>query len=742
MHKMPPQPRSVRIQRRLPASLLAISMGLTIPTLGLAQDATVSVNITAQPLDRAVTSLAEQTGINIGGDASLLEGRTASPLSGEYTPEEALDNLLQGTGVTYERTGSDAVMLKPLPAAQNGVSALPTVQILASHDANPTDAVNYDRNQIEAIQPQDMKDLFKEESSVSVGGPIAMNQKVYVRGVEETAMAVSVDGARQNNKIFHHNATNLIDPALLKAARASAGVAPADDGPGAIGGSLVYETIDVDDVLEPGRTIGGFVDGRYATNGDQLTSSGALYGRAGEVELLGYAKHIDGDDYDDGNGDTARFTSPALISGLAKIAWENDTVGRLELSHEVVNDDSERPYRANFTTLTAGRPVPESRVYDLTRKNTVFNYSRDRGVGLWNPEVTLAMNESDLETRESPLAAPTTTVVYNGITESDSATIKNLFYTRFATVTAGIDYYDDTATFRYEGDPDLEENAENVGTFLQVRQPVGDWLNLSYGLRYDQQDFTGTDGSDHDDSGLSTNLSGELFLNEYISVNAGYASVWGGMALAENYILNGAWVYDSLEPVESDNYTAGIRAQAAGFFGEVNVYQTKIQNGRVPTWSGGPGLVADFDIEGFDIAAGYLTERAELSVKYSDIKTEKDGEPATSYDGNYFTIPLGQIITVNGAVAFPSLAMDLGMDAEFALENDDVEDSGAKQDSYQVFNVYADYRPIEPLTLRLSVDNLTDEAYADRASYGHEFPTVETLLEPGRSFALSARYTF
>lgn len=44
--------------------------------------------------------------------------------------------------------------------------------------------------------------------------------------------------------------------------------------------------------------------------------------------------------------------------------------------------------------------------------------------------------------------------------------------------------------------------------------------------------------------------------------------------------------------------------------------------------------------------------------------------------------------------------------------------------------------------LRLSVNNLTDEAYTDRASYGHEFPTVETLLEPGRSFALSARYTF
>ncbi|WP_328189319.1 TonB-dependent receptor [Marinobacter sp. OP 3.4] len=732
----------MRNNRYLPATLLALGLGITTPAMTLAQGPAIPVNITAQPLDQAVTQLAEQTGLNIGGDTSLLEGRTASPLSGDYTPDQALQNLLQGTGVTYERTGENAVMLKPLAQDDSEVSALPTVQIFAATDANPTDTVNYNRADIEASQPQDMKDLFKEESSVSVGGPIAMNQKVYVRGVEETAMAVTVDGARQNNKVFHHNATNLIDPALLKAVRASASVAPADDGPGAIGGSLAYETIDVNDVLAPDRTIGGFLDGRYATNGDQLTTSGSLYGRAGDVELLGYLKHMDGDDYEDGNGDTVDHTSPALISGLAKIAYENDVLGRLELSHEVVNDDTDRPYRANFADLTAGRPVPESRVYDLTRTNTVFNYSRDRGEGLWNPEVTLGTNETDLETREHPLAAPDTTLVYNGITESDSATVQNLFHTPFATVTAGVDYYDDTATFRFEGDPDLEENAENVGTFIQVRQPVGDWLKLSYGARYDRQEFTGTDGSDHDDSGVSANLSGEVFLNEYVSINAGYSDAWGGVALAENFILNGAWVYDDVESVESKNYTAGLRVEAAGFFGEANVYQTEIENGRTPSWGDGPDLSADFDIEGYDLAAGYLHERGELSVKYSDIESEKDGEVATSYDGNYFTVPLGKIITVNGALAFPSVSVDLGMNAEFALENDAVEESGAKQDSYQVVGLYADYRPIEPLVLRLSVDNLTDEAYTDRASYGHEFPTVETLLEPGRSFALSARYTF
>ncbi|UWN48535.1 Heme transporter BhuA [Alcanivorax sp. ALC70] len=99
-------------------------------------------------------------------------------------------------------------------------------------------------------------------------------------------------------------------------------------------------------------------------------------------------------------------------------------------------------------------------------------------------------------------------------------------------------------------------------------------------------------------------------------------------------------------------------------------------------------------------------------------------------------------MTLNGVVAVPAWPLELGLSAEIALDNDDVESSGAKQEGYTVVDVYAEYRPIRPLTLRLSVDNLNDEAYADRATYGQEFTTVTPLLEPGRSIALGARYDF
>ena len=729
------------LHRPLTTALLTLGLSLGLPAISVADNSAVTLNLPAQSLDQAVLELADRTGLIIGGDAALLKGKQAAALNGSYTPEQALRQLLQGSGVGYRYIGDNRVSLMTAPE-DDSATTLPPVKIGASAIADSQTTLGYGYEEIRAAQPQDLKDLFRKEPAVSVGGSMSINQKVYVRGVEETAMLVKVDGGRQNNKVFHHNATNLIDPALLKAVRTSAGVAPADDGPGAIGGSLVYETVDVADLLDSDRNIGGFVNGRYGSNADQVTTGGSLYGRSNGFEFLGYLNHVDGDDYEDGEGDTVRFTAPALLSGLAKIAYENEQAGRFELTHERVNDDAARPYRANFGGLTAGRPVPESRVYDLARENTVFNYSRETGEGLWNPSVTLANNETELETRENPLSDPTSTIIYAGITESTSAVLKNTLHTAFAEIASGFDYYDDSAVFKSEGDPDLEETAENVGAFVQFRQPVGDNVDLSYGLRYDRQDFTGTDGSDQDDSGVSANVFGEVRLNDHVSLNAGYADVWGGIALAENFILNRAWDYAGIQPVEANNYSVGIKFNHSGFIAEANSFRTEIENGRVATWGGGPGLVSDFDIEGFDLLAGYVNHRGDITMKYANIESKKDGIIASSYDGNYFTIPLGELITINGNLYFPALRLEVGMNAEIALDNDDVELNGAPQEGYTVIGAYADYAMLDNLSLRFEIENLTDEAYTDRASYGQEFTTVKTLLEPGRSFVVSGRYRF
>jgi hemoglobin/transferrin/lactoferrin receptor protein len=700
-------------------------------------------NISAGSLSQVLSEFAGQAGILLSGDAQITMGKTSPGLKGRYSVSQALNQLLKNTDVSFNRQG-DTVTLVP---ANADVMTLNPVRISGSllHEKQSVigTSVGISKERLDVIKPRSLKEIFSAVSSVSVGGSTPITQKLYVRGVEETALAVRVDGARQNNKIFHHNATTLIDPALLKSVRTSAGVAAADDGPGAIGGSAAFETVDVSDLLDEGDNFGGFVDASYDSNSKTFTTGLSSFAKKDGFEVLGFVNKAAGDNYKDGNGDRVKFSEADLLSGLAKVAYEAESGDRFELSFELVNDDSLRPYRANFSGLTVGRPVPESRQYDLERTNTVFNYSNQKDRGLWNPKVVVAQSESNLVTTEEPLAAPGTALSYNGVTRSQSIVAENLFITDFVEITAGGDFYKDSAQFKQKGATTLGEEVENTGAFIQLRQTLNSVWDLSYGARYDSQNFTGTDGSRQSDSGASSNFSVEFDVNPNLTLKAGYADVWGGVVLAENFILNSAWDYSAgIKPVRSNNSVLGFESNFERFRFGANYYETEIADARVPNYGGGPGLLADFDIRGHDIYVGYYEGRDELSIKYSDITTKRDGSAATSYAGNYFTVPLGEQIALNAIKGFDDLNLLVGATVEHALENDNIGNGLQKQESYTVVDIFAEYEHSEKFVVRLAVNNLTDENYTDRASYGQEFATVNTLLEQGRSFLLSGRYEF
>src|SRR5690242_6443639 len=80
-----------------------------------AQQAPVALHIDAQPLDRALTTWANQTGYQI---LLLLEGcsafQAAPSISGTYTPEGALKLLLASSGLTYEYVGARTIAIRPV----------------------------------------------------------------------------------------------------------------------------------------------------------------------------------------------------------------------------------------------------------------------------------------------------------------------------------------------------------------------------------------------------------------------------------------------------------------------------------------------------------------------------------------------------------------------------------------------------------------------------------------------------
>lgn len=126
--------RKANATKLCPAILVAC-MGLSAPAVSQAGPATHHLVMPAQALDQAVTQLAQQTGLNIGGDAKLLTAKTAPALNGDYTPEQALRTLLSDSGVVFEFSNSNTVKLLKLSSSdqQGAVKMLP-ISVVGGND--------------------------------------------------------------------------------------------------------------------------------------------------------------------------------------------------------------------------------------------------------------------------------------------------------------------------------------------------------------------------------------------------------------------------------------------------------------------------------------------------------------------------------------------------------------------------------------------------------------------------------
>ncbi|WP_289033048.1 TonB-dependent receptor [uncultured Roseibium sp.] len=608
---------------------------------------------------------------------------------------------------------------------------------------SPDAADRFDKNQgsadraqsiyiaIEEIQrtdPQTLRDLFAGNASISVGGGIPTAQKVFVNGIDENNLAVSVDGVQQGNRIFHHTSTNYIDPALLKAVRVDPGVAPADAGFGALGGSIVYETVDVQDLLINDRNFGAFATLSYETNGNTFTESAAAYGRYQGFELLGFAKFANGDDYENGDGWAVPGTAAEFSSLLAKGAYETGTGYRFELSAQQIIDDALRPYRANIGGLNG---TSATRVYDTTRRNFSFNFGREEIEGLWNPKVVVGYSENSFKIPE-PYDSESTGGTW-------TAKAENVFeISEGNTVTTGVDFISQTSDY---SDPSeaYTEKVSNIGGYAQARLTPIDRLKVSFGARADGNYFEGKDGTNLDNFGLSGNASAEVEVINGISVNAGYSNVFGGIDLEESFEYWRTWDYSNLDPVRSDNVTAGLKYENAGWFAGADVFNTRFWDYR----DGASNI--DFSSWGYKLSGGYNWGNGFVKLSYADTRLSLADSAFESYYLINIGAAVGQIISGEIAHTFNKYDLTLGATLDAALAYDGFVSAGyGTVDPYTVVSAYAEYKPeqYDFLSLRLEANNIFDQTYSDRATYGGEYDSITPLYEPGRSFRLMAKLRY
>lgn len=116
---------------------LAIGMAPQVfaqePPLEAQASRTAVFDIAAQPLAQALTAFGRQSGMQIAVDTAAVTGKTSAGVSGSMTAEQALRQLLAGSGLTYQFTSGNAVTIAgPSPAAGSTAVQLDPVRVQAS----------------------------------------------------------------------------------------------------------------------------------------------------------------------------------------------------------------------------------------------------------------------------------------------------------------------------------------------------------------------------------------------------------------------------------------------------------------------------------------------------------------------------------------------------------------------------------------------------------------------------------
>jgi len=104
---------------------LALAVSTTLPQAFAAD----GIHIPAQPLGQALSQLGQQTSLQVFFNPELVAGKQAPAVDGDISPEQALRQLLQGSGLQYQ-IDQGSVTLSPVPtSASNGPLELDVTDI-------------------------------------------------------------------------------------------------------------------------------------------------------------------------------------------------------------------------------------------------------------------------------------------------------------------------------------------------------------------------------------------------------------------------------------------------------------------------------------------------------------------------------------------------------------------------------------------------------------------------------------
>ncbi|WP_155955215.1 TonB-dependent receptor domain-containing protein [Rhodomicrobium udaipurense] len=283
--------------------ILTGSVALSAPSPAQQQSASSRLSVPAGALESALLALGRQANLRLVYSSSLTSGKVTHGVSGQQTPQNAVAQLLAGTGLGYTFTGSNTVRIYDPSAgassSPDGAVQLDTIDVTGGSSGGVSADLPYEtRGSTSVITAEDLN-RFPGLTSGAIlqGTPGVISGSSNngaaidpnIRGLQGmNRVATTIDGSQQATSTYRGysgvDSRTYVDPDLIGGVTITKG--PDGGASGAIGGTVAMQTLGVSDILKDGDTYGVRVKGGLNTN-SLSPSIGATAADYGEGKIAG-----------------------------------------------------------------------------------------------------------------------------------------------------------------------------------------------------------------------------------------------------------------------------------------------------------------------------------------------------------------------------------------------------------------------------------------------------------------------
>jgi len=771
-----PRPSRTPLQLAIRAAALGLSISMLTPAAAQAEVTGVSsqiqrFDIPAGPLDSALEQFARSANLNLNYDPAQLVAQQSKGLRGSYSSQQALEQLLEGTGLTgiAMEGGYD---IRPVPVA---TSQLDTINVYGrikndSLTEIPQTVAVYDRDVMSETSADSVGDIIRLTAGASrSGSSLDMFADDYlIRGF---------DSEQSTNGLGFRRTDHPTDLANVERIEILKGPA-----------SVLYGQ------MEPGGTIN--VVTKQPLDYYQA-SAGVEYGS------------------DNQRRTTLDVTGPVndVMRARLNVAWQKNEyfVDNLDSERffiapnvtvdltDTTNLTIEGSYSANdWTAIQGGTPVegsiqsnPNGKYHaglnpagpdSYTERNSKdlsirltealtdnidarFSYAYTRNEADWLEYVPFGLND-DMRTLDRLVFFGKDTyrrdheVIVDLSGEIETGRLSHTFV-------AGLNYRDskqsrptqllfaspldiynpqytavDLSTAPQLRNRSLDSEDRTAAIFVQDRIGLTDRLQVVAGARYTDSEQTQvaidlSSNSRTEDRLEETDLSTQLgIIYDLTDSTTVYAN------RSESFVPQQGTTSgrSPLDAEESTQYEAGVRFQLGKVAVNVAGFVIRKENTAISD-----PLDDDFEVaqgsaesKGIELSAGgYVTPNWKLSMAYGYTDTEIVNSDDAELEGNRFANVPQHTASVQSLYHVPSVqGLSLGGTLGYSSDRFGDDDNSFKLPSYTRLDLSARYAINDELLLDLLLDNALDEEIYSPGSYDG------VVREPGRSWTARLTYNF